>query len=346
MAVAEIFKDLVQISPERSRRTPHLAFCPVSLSTDLHAAPELPADIAVDLGILGVGAVGTAIARILSLLPMSGRVLVVDYQKFAVENVGTYSLGTTVDVTLGTAKTDLAEGVLIGWDVVKADIPVEELVRRIDAGDYFWPRIVISSFDNVDARFEAQRLWSDVLIDTGTGDSMVGIHELGPAGPCVRCIYPEHRYTGSPLGDLSAITGLDFEYLARGDELVEVQDVMALSPEKMELLLPHVGKKRCSLMKALGLTDLTADDYAPAAPFVAQLAASLAVGRLIRLLADYDNVNGDTMQVQYDVLVGPDRIHLDGIKPNPGCYCQHSKELIALVRDSRRTLAGPKVTEK
>lgn len=335
MAATEIFKELVQISDARCRRTAHTAFCPVTLSADLYAAPELPDDITFDLGILGIGAVGTAVARLLSLLPMGGRVLLVDNQNFGVENVGTYSLGTTADAISGVAKTALAAEVLVGWDVVRADAPVQDLVRRIDAGEFFWPRLVISSFDNVEARFEAQRLWSDVLIDTGTGDTMVGIHELGPAGPCVRCVYPDRRYSGSPLGDLALITELDPEYLAHGDALLELQDVMALSPGKVELLLPHVGKKRCSLIHALGLTDLFADDFLPAAPFVAQLAASLAVGRLISLLT---GVGSDAMQVQYDVLVGPDRIHLDGLKPRPDCYCQTSNELIARVRDARRSV--------
>ncbi len=335
MVAAEIFKDLVQVSPTRCRRTAHLAFCPVTLSADLYAAPELPDNITLDLGILGIGAVGTAVARILSLLPMGGRVLLVDQQSFEVENVGTYSLGTPADVASGVAKTALAAKVLIGWDVVRADIPVQDLVQSVDAGDLFWPRLVISSFDNIEARFEAQRLWSDVLIDTGTGDTMVGIHELGPTGPCVRCVYPERRNGGSPLNDLASVTGLDPEYLAHGDASLELEVVMALPPEKAELLLPHVGKKRCSLVNALGLTDLSADDFFPAAPFVAQLAASLAVGRLINLLA---GVGSDAVQVQYDVLVGPDRIHLDGLKPRPDCYCQRSKELIAQVRDARRSV--------
>lgn len=93
---------------------------------------------------------------------------------------------------------------------------------------------------------------------------------------------------------------------------------------------PHSGG--CSLVKALGLTQLEAGDFLLAAPFVAQLAASLADGRLIKLLA---SVGSDSPQVRYDVLVGPDRIHLDGLKPRPDCYCR-SNDIVAQVRESRR----------
>lgn len=334
LAAAEIFKDLAEVRPERVRRTGHTTFCPVTLSADLHAAPEIPLNALLELGILGIGAVGTAVARIMSLLPIGGRVLLVDNQPYDIENVGTYSLGNLVDAKARIAKTRLAEEAMNDWNVVKADIPVEDLVRRIDEGEYFWPSLVISSFDNVEARFEAQRLWSDVLIDAGTSDTMVGIHELGPGGPCVRCVYPERRGGVSPFTEFASVTGLDPGYLAHGDELLDLEVVMALPPEKRDLLLPHVGQQRCSLVKALGLTQLEAGDFLPAAPFVAQLAASLAVGRLIKLLT---GVGSDSAQVQYDVLVGPDRIHLDGLKPRPDCYCQLN-DVVAQVRESRRQM--------
>lgn len=68
LLAAEIFKHAAGVLPGRMRLHAHLSFCPVTLFDDLSRAPECPAT-AVRLGLIGVGAVGTASARILSGLP-------------------------------------------------------------------------------------------------------------------------------------------------------------------------------------------------------------------------------------------------------------------------------------
>lgn len=62
----EVFKHTAGVRPARRVIHRHLRFCPVTLSEDLGRAPELPTAITLDLGLLGVGAIGTGIALILS----------------------------------------------------------------------------------------------------------------------------------------------------------------------------------------------------------------------------------------------------------------------------------------
>ena len=67
----------------------------------------------------------------------------------------------------------------------------------------------------------------------------------------------------------------------------------------------------------------------PAAPFVAQQAACLAVGRLIAVQLGFEVAFND---VQYDVLVGPANGALRSRAQSQSCYCARRVDVIAAVR--------------
>jgi hypothetical protein len=112
LAAAEAFKHTAQVLPARRVLHRHLRFCPVTLSADLSAAPPLPGALTLDLSLIGVGAIGTGIALILSELPAEGKLLAVDRQRFAKENQGTYALGGVAEVLAKPWKTDIAQRTL------------------------------------------------------------------------------------------------------------------------------------------------------------------------------------------------------------------------------------------
>jgi hypothetical protein len=89
-AAGEAFATAARVLPSRRNPLPHIAFCPVTLSSDLAAAPDLPNGLSIDAALLGLGAVGTAMAAILATLPLHGQLLLVDRQTYAEENLGTY----------------------------------------------------------------------------------------------------------------------------------------------------------------------------------------------------------------------------------------------------------------
>ncbi len=336
-AAGRTFVELAAVTPTRFRTRPHTAFCPVTLSGDLSAAPDVPPDAVADLGILGAGAVGTAVGRILSLCELQGHLLIADRQSFATENLGTYSLGTAADADAATAKTRILRRSLPSWDVSCFDSDIADLPAQIDSGNYRWPHTVITALDTVQARRDAQRLWPDHLIDAGTSDTVAGIHDLSPDGPCMNCIYPIDTAGPSAEARLAERTGLDAAYLAEGQEPLDAAVLEGLTREVRETLRPLVGQPRCGIAHAIGLSSLDAAGYQPAIPFVAQQAACLAIGRTF---ARVSGLTSPALVVQYDTLLGPHLLHTDGRRPQADCYCQGAAGRVRSVRQERARRAG------
>ena len=340
IAATESFKYTAAIDTTRSVHHNELAFCPVTLSHDLTAAVMLPAGTRVSLGVIGTGAIGTAHARILGGLDLAlSYALLVDPETYDQENVGTYSLGTIADADAKRPKVDLASAAMFGWFIDKQHSPVASAIAKMDAGELPWPPLVLCGLDSIDARHEAQGLWPDRLIDAATGDTVVGLHDVTPGGPCLRCLMPAPIARRSAASALAEELGLPVELVMHGDIDLNEQHLAELTIEQRERLAPFVGKPICGLASAFGLTGDSAETYRPSVPFVSQQAACLGVGRLIASLTgvvDLPNV------VQYNTLIGPQSMTRLHRRPTPGCYCQQRASTIHILRSSRlaRTVVG------
>jgi hypothetical protein len=334
IAATESFKYTAAIATMRCVRHDELSFCPVTLSDDLTAAAMLPAGMKLCLGVIGTGAIGTAHARILGGLDLPGSyALLADPETYDRENVGTYSLGTIADADAKRPKVDLASAAMPGWVIAKQHAPVTAAIAGIDTGELPWPVLVLCGLDSIHARHEAQGLWPDRLIDAATGDTVVGLHDVLPGGPCLRCLMPTPIGDGSAALALAHELGLPVELVMRGDVELEAKHLAELSVERRERLAPFVGKPICGLASAFGLTGDAAETYRPSVPFVSQQAACLGVGRLIASLSgvvDLPNV------VQYNTLIGPQSMTRLHRRPTPGCYCQRRAATIHILRSSRR----------
>jgi hypothetical protein len=286
-----------------------------------------------DIAIIGLGAVGTAVARTLGLLGATGRAALVDPERFAVENVGTYSLGDHKDARDGRWKTELAARALPNVQITRFDLPVAEFIDRIDAGETRWPTTALTGLDSVDARREAQMLWPQRLLDAATGDTMCGLHDVGPSDrACLRCLFATPTGGPSAAQRLADATGLDPELLRYGDQLLREDHLATLNADQRSRLADQIGKPICGLAQAVGLTDLPSNDYRPSVPFVSQQAACLAVGRL---LADQLGLPTGATFVQYDALIGPDYGTFERREPSPACYCQQRAGVISRLRATR-----------
>ena len=328
---AETFKDNARVLENRRVRHDHLTWCPVALSTDLELAPMIVGTIHLDLALAGCGAVGTANALIVAELDADGDVLALDRQELGPENVATYSLGGEEDGQQRRRKVDLVAAALSKYTVATRHGDLEDVARAVDDGELPWPRLVLCGLDSVPARHAVQRLWPDRLIDVGTGDTAVGLHDvLAGDGPCLMCFFP----TGGPVSAaerLAAMTGLSVDFLGRGQETLQEEHIAHLDDRKRALLAPQLGNKVCSLAEAMGLVE-GGGDYRPAVPFVALQAACLGVGRLIAIrlgMADLPNF------VEYDTLIGPRADVSDVRLPARGCYCQVNAERVGKVRARR-----------
>ena len=278
LGAAEAFKYMAQVRPARRVLHRHLRFCPVTLSSDLAAAPLFTAPIELALTLVGIGAIGTGVARILSELDVFGRVLAVDSERFTSENRGTYSLGGVAEVNARPIKVELAEATLTRFDVIPFPHRVEELPAAIDRQNAPWLPLVVSGLDTPEARRETQRLWPDRLVDAATGDTMLGLHEHAYGrGPCMRCFFPETHGGPSAAQRLSEITGLPVALLVHGDEILRDEHLTDLTSDERAKLVQHLGNPVCGLARTFGLTDLDAGDYQPSAPFISLQAASLAI---------------------------------------------------------------------
>lgn len=334
LGATEAFKHAAGVRPARRVLHRHLKFCPVTLSDDLGRAPGLPDPLALNLALIGVGAIGTGIALVLSELPVEGVMLAVDRQQFDRENRGTYAIGTAEDAAARPSKVELAARVLRWFDVRKFPYPLSRLLAAIDEGAVPWPSLVLTALDTPEARREAQRLWPDRLIDAATGDTMVGLHDhLFGTDPCMRCLFPEQHDLTSGAEQLADQLGIAPEVLADGERILEASDLRGMPEGQQDRLRPQLGRPVCGLVRALGLTTADAEGFMPSAPFISLQAACLSVGRL---LADVLGVARSGNFVQYDGLIGPQHASVLQIKRSPACYCSSRAQTIAGVRSRRR----------
>jgi len=336
IAAGEIFKCSADVYPHLRNDDMRLDFCPVTLSDDLQQAPlDIPG--ALDLTLVGLGAVGTATALTLSLLNTSGRVVLIDDECLAEENLGTYSLGGVEDATAGVPKVDVAAATLTAFDCYPFRGSVEQAIREIDCGRLPWTVVVMSGLDSVDARRATQLLWPDLLIDSSTGDTAVGVRVCPNGDACLMCLLQESKREVSAMTQLIELTGLSRDDLTAGSRLVTEYDVERAKPEIRSRMRRAVGMPVCGLGRAIGIAEGGEDDYRPSIPFVAQQAACLGVGRLIAHLHGLAGNTGlPTNLVQYDTLLGPTQLSALRLKPREDCYSVIRRPIIEQVRMERR----------
>lgn len=335
LGAAEAFKHIVVDKAERRTIHAHLSFCPVTLSDDRSTAPSLPPELTtLDVGIVGAGAIGTAIALIISELRLGGRIVVCDPEKYGPENRGTYSLGGEIEARDKPPKVGVVGVVLeaAGYEVKRVPEKSTGLTALVDRGELVSPRILLTGPDTAEARRETQLLWPDHVLDGATGNTSVGFFHAVPTGACLRCLFPNATSGPDPLVELAAETGLPASRLKRGDEALTEEDLAGLSAEQRERLHAHLGRPVCGLADALGLTDADADGYLPSVPFVSQMAACLVVGRLLALKLAVD-VSANFLQ--FDALHGPSFAEPETRTADADCYCQARPQVVARARDKR-----------
>lgn len=334
MLTAEVFKSVVDVLPDRRGPIRSIDFCPVTLGEpDDTIRPLAPLH---ETTLVGGGAIGTAIALIFRELTAAGVLTVVDPETYDHPNVTTYSLGDRATAAANTPKVHLIRDQLRGITVDPIIGTARDYIDAIDSGDKPMPTTVLGAVDSIDARHEIAAIHALHTLDGSTGGdtgTMLSLSEATWVGPCLRCYYPPRPAAGPSVTDILALrTGIPRNLLARGTEKLSANQLTALddlTPEDRAILTNHVGKEICGLGKAFGLTGENTG-FNPSAAFVAQQAAALVVGALIR-----GGVTTQANNVQYDALFGPYGDMTLARNPKSTCRCQTEQDIHQHVRAHR-----------
>jgi len=335
LGVSEIFKRLVPVNPDRGPIHDTLNFSFYTYSNSDWAGPELPT--ALNIGTLlqvGAGAIGNGIVHLLSQLGLNGRVVIVDRQDFADENLGTCLLIGPADINQSKAAT-LANFIpgAVGYKE-----EVESSIKSRVGIDFDFPAIVLNGLDHIGARRSVQAIWPDLVIDgaIGTFSCEATLHPWGPDRSCLLCDFEEP--TKDVLAESSMLTGLSREKLHNPLDLVTEEDIQAAPEEKRDYLCGFLGKTYCSVVSEAEMERVSAGkaNFAASVPFVACLSACMVVGELVRAVSHWTPELETGFQ--FDVLVGPQRgirkSHLRKLQ----CICVTRQSLIDGMRKERSAM--------
>lgn len=336
IGVAEVFKRLIALRPERGELCPGISFSFYEYGESEHAGPDLPSEIAIDAALFGVGAIGNGIVHLLSHLPVVGRLIAVDRQVFREENWGTcFAIGPR---ELGMAKAEWAADVLgARLRATPFHGPAEKYMEKCGSL-YAFPRLVLNGLDNAVTRRAVQGLWPDQIIDGAIGPTLceVTLHPWESDLSCLRCDFEE------PVEDALAVqvrsSGLRAWRIAEPDSVIGEDDIEAAPTEHRERLRMNVGKPVCSVVSEAVVATLSseaqAEGFEPSAPFVACLSACMVVTEMIRHCLGWQRVLETGFQ--FDSLVGPQNGVFKAHERKQDCECVCRRRNIEIVRTSRR----------
>lgn len=289
--------------------------------------PCLPVHIALpDTAMFGAGAIGNAVALLLSHLPVTGRVHMVDKQAYAHENAETC---TQIEregwVKLAKAER-LAEWLrnnsklqVTGEQAFAADAISNSKDLSRMAVD-----LVLSGFDDVQARHDVQRLWPSTLVDGGISQVSAGVTQYRVEREGFACMRCSFRLPQTDIRELHVkLVGLRLEH-DDTDRLVTDADIEAALPEYKDMLkqAQEAGKRLCSVIadanRVLG-TNL-AEGFQPSAPFVAAASAALMLAEVIKALAFPDARAAQQFQFG-NLFLGPESSVSTAAPASDSCQC-------------------------
>ena len=304
---------------------------------------ELPERIVVDVLMVGAGAIGNGVLYLLGRLPVAGRAVVVDAQKFGPENLGTCLMIGPADI--GVDKAIFAANLLRpGLEAEGAAEEVTAFVARNNAAGA-WRPIVINALDNIEARHAVQDLWPDVILDGAIGDfaCQVSRHPWLEDTACLRCLF---RLPAGETSELvaSRASGLRTSRIWGDTEVVTEEDVREAPFDKKKWLRARVGRLVCSVVEEAVAQQISAEaqnaGFQPSVPFVACLSASMIVGEFVKSVVGHSSPLEPRFQL--DILRGPTFGQSLPQGRRADCLCTtraKNIETVRKIRSSQRTSA-------
>ncbi|MBZ5658801.1 MAG: ThiF family adenylyltransferase [Acidobacteriia bacterium] len=336
LGVGEVFKRLISLRPERGEMLNGFSFSLRDYAeTASDYGPEIPETLTRDLLVVGAGAIGNGIVHLISRLPFTGKVTVVDREEYGAENLGTCLLIGPEDLKKPKAPylTATLEGVGIRAEGFMGTF--EHFARDLKQ----YPAIVVNGLDNTDVRQEVQRaLWPDIVIDGAIGDftCQVSSHPWRGDTACLICLF--QTPTGPPAEEVQReVTGLSASRLQDPNSLVTEADVEAAPSEKREALRLRLGHPICSVVQQAMAQKISEkqqeDNFEPSVPFVACFSACMVMAETLAHVCGWKSKLEP--RFQFDFLRGPAfGLELPQAR-RPNCICGRRKNI-----DKLRALHG------
>lgn len=304
--VGEVFKRLIRVKHERGEMLNGLNFSLRNYAESTSDfGPQIPEKLEDDLLVVGAGAIGNGIVHLISRLPFTGKVTIVDREEYGAENLGTCLLLTPEEIGKSKAITLAAILKEVGIRAEGFHGPFEQYA----SGLHQHPPVVVNGLDNIDVRHEVQRtLWPNIVIDGAIGDFMcqVSRHPWSDDVACLICLF--QRPAGRPAEEVqSEATGLSKTRLQDPNSLVKQSDVEAAPPEKQDALRSQVGRPVCSVVQQAMAQKISLEqqeqDFEPSVPFVACFSACMVMAEALAYLCGWETKLEP--RFQFDFLLGP-----------------------------------------
>lgn len=306
LGIGEVFKRLVRLKGERGTMLNGFSFSLRNYTeSPADYGPTIPESLPYDLLVVGAGAIGNGIIHLISRLPFTGTITVVDREEYGRENLGTCIL-MAPDDSEKSKSTRLAS--ILNNCGIRANGFAGTFERYARDLQQF-PQIVLNALDNIDVRHEVQRtLWPNIAIDGAIGDFMcqVSRHPWPDDIACLICLFQQQP--SRPAEDVqSDVTGLSKVRLQNPNAVVTGDDVKAAPPDKRDVLKSHVGQPICSVVEHAMAQKISSEqqsaDFEPSVPFVACFSACMVMTEALAYLCDW----GTKLEprFQFDFLFGP-----------------------------------------
>lgn len=343
LGVTEVFKRIFGVPSDVAPMLDKAELSLFDFTTEPNSCgPALPDNISLpDTLLIGGGAIGNGIALLMSQLPLSGKLHIVDKQNYQDENLGT-SVLLAKNGWVGLSKAErLAQWLLSnsGLDATGEksfinDALATEKVKSMTVD------LVLSGLDNVQARHESQLAWPSLMIDGGISETGAAVvqHRLDERGlACIRCSFK------LPQQDIHTmqqqLTGLNTSSLANQGRLLTEEDIVEAAPNKQEWLRVKLKEKRtiCSIVSEAGLQSLgvnAEEGFQPSVPFVATAAAAMVVAEALKALLFPDAPYPQRFVVG-NLFLGPESTAKVNRYAEPSCFCVSKRGLINSIRQKR-----------
>ena len=333
---ADVFKRLVRLRPGRGHVFDGLSFSLQTYQVSDDPGPPLPSRLTTNLLLVGAGAIGNGVALLLQALPIEGGITIVDAQEYGPENLATC-------VMIGPQHVGMSKA-----HVLAASLPprivahpcsgaLSEFTHHLGQEVPF-PAVVLGAVDNIETRYEIQRLYADLTIDGAIGDfgCQVSRHSWDGDEACLMCLF---QHPTSELAEQvgSRLTGLPVHRILDGLSSVTQADILSAPEERREDLRPWVGRKVCAVVSHVLVQQLSQerqrDGFHPSVPFAACFSASMMAAELLKHLASAPTLLETRFQL--DMLRGPAHGQMLPQARREDCLCVTRRRSIEKLRGAR-----------
>ncbi len=344
--VTEVFKRIFEIPAKIATLLELTQFSLYDLTiSPVDIGPELPQRIILpDTLLTGAGAIGNAMAWLLSQLPVEGRLHIIDRQCYRDENLGTCLLMDGIDWLHRSKAERMAE-----WlrDHSRLAVTGEkiEIERAVEEGRLAGLSVdlILNGLDDPNARCQTQRLWPSFIVDGGINEVGAAViqHRSGHSEACLMCWFAPPQVVAVVLQ--SRWTGLRAETLREAARPLTDEDVAAAAPEKQSWLrqCQREGKRICSIITeaqlAQRLSVQLSEGFRPSVPFVASASAALVIAAAVKGLIFQEAPSPALFQFG-SIFLGPEASAGATREPTAGCQCVSQRAAISRLQSARRAV--------